>query len=198
MIEGQVLGTHNGDIAVPNDHHRAVASTDSAWLFAQLNRATTVATAAAVLTGVRGRAALAWINTNRSGSLFLARAALSPLVVAVDDSGGLWWASNPEWLRRIDRDHQLGMSEPHMMSEGTVMELRAARHHVDTVAVRSFTPTARPQDYRLPHAVWRGFSAQDRMADRRPVRTAGAPSWTHNQATARRIGRLRRELVEAR
>jgi len=144
----------------------AAGTTDSAWLFAQLDRTGTVAAAAAVLTGVRGRAALAWIRTDRPDILFLARAALSPLAIAFDADGAVWWASNPAWLRRIGREHQLEMSEPHMVLEGTVMELRPAPSHVDMVATRRFVPAARPNDQYLTHAVWRGFSAQDLAADR--------------------------------
>jgi len=81
-------------------------------------------------------------------------------------STAVWWASNPAWLRRIGREHQLEMSEPHMVLEGTVMELRPAPSHVDMVATRRFVPTSRPNDQYLTHAVWRGFSAQDRAADR--------------------------------
>jgi glucosamine--fructose-6-phosphate aminotransferase (isomerizing) len=166
MLVGQLLGTHNGDVTVPKGPNVAAGSTDSAWLFAQLDRTGTVAAAAAVLTGVRGRAALAWIRTDRPDSLFLARAALSPLAIAFDADGAVWWASNPAWLRRIGREHQLEMSEPRMVLEGTVMELRPALSHVDMVATRRFVPAARPNDQYLTHAVWRGFSAQDLAADR--------------------------------
>ncbi len=162
MLVGQLLGTHNGDVTVPRGFDLGTRTTDSAWLFDQLGRAGTVAAAAAVLTGVRGRAALAWIHMGRADDLFLARAALSPLAIAHDIEGGLWWASNPGWLRRIGLEHGLDMSEPYMVPEGTVIQLRPAEDHVDMVAKRRFVPTARPGDHHLAHAVWRGFSAQDR------------------------------------
>ncbi len=166
MIVGAVLGTHNGDVTVPyTDGDHQVAETDSAWLFSQLSSTTTVAAAAAVLTGVRGRAALAWVNAARPGSLFLARAALSPMAVAQDSDGALWWASNPAWLRKVGHRHHLGMSDPRMVHEGSAMEFRAAGDHVDMVAFRRFTATSRIRDQRLDHAIWRGFSARDRNFD---------------------------------
>lgn len=141
MIIGAVLGTHNGDVTVPytNGDHQA-AETDSAWLFSQLSPTTTVAAAAAVL----------------------ARAALSPLAVAQDSDGALWWASNPAWLRKVGYRHHLGMSDPQMVPEGSAMEFRAAGDHVDMVAFRRFTATSRVRDQRLDHAIWRGFSTRDR------------------------------------
>lgn len=58
------------------------------------------------------------------------------------------------------------MDEPCMVLEGSVIELRAAGDHVDMVAMRRFIPTARPQDHQLAYAIWRGFNARDRNADR--------------------------------
>jgi glucosamine--fructose-6-phosphate aminotransferase (isomerizing) len=165
MIVDAVLGTHNGDVTVPYTDGAQATETDSAWLFSQLSPTTTVATAAAVLTRVRGRAALAWINAVRPGSLFLARAALSPLAVAQDSAGALWWASNPAWLRKVGYRHHLGMSDPQMVPEGSAMEFRAADDHVDMVAFRRFTATSRVRDQHLDHAIWRGFSTRDRNFD---------------------------------
>lgn len=166
LIVGAVMGTHNGDITVPFDDDFDPSGTDSAWLFSQLISASTVATAAAVLSGMRGRAALAWINATRPGSLFLARAALSPLSLAQDAHGALWWASNPGWLRHIGRG-KLQMSEPQMLLEGTVLEMRPARHHIDTTGRQNFTAVSRARDRHLAHAIWRGFTKRDLDADRK-------------------------------
>lgn len=57
MAYGDILGTHNGDVRVrPN---LAREGTDSEWLFGQLDRARSLRSTTAVLTGLRGRAALA-------------------------------------------------------------------------------------------------------------------------------------------
>jgi glutamine phosphoribosylpyrophosphate amidotransferase len=75
MLVDDVIGTHNGDVTAP-----CVDSvTDSAWLFSQLGRATSVKATVAFLTGIRGRAALVWARRSRPDLLFLGRAALSPL-----------------------------------------------------------------------------------------------------------------------
>ena len=88
---GDIIGTHNGDVTAPTRN----GSTDSAWLFDQLDHAPTIKATAAVLTRLRGRAALAWTRRSRSDLVYLARTALSPLATAIDRAGALWWASNP-------------------------------------------------------------------------------------------------------
>lgn len=165
---GQVVGTHNGDVdtwPVPEDF-----GTDSAWLFARLDQARDLAGVTRALTALRGRAALAWARLDQPGHLMLARAALSPLAVAWDLHGGLWWASNPQWLRTVDRHHSLGLSKPEMLREGTVLTLGAARTQVKVVEERMFLPTCRPVDRRLAfYVAWRGFTARDRLRDERQL-----------------------------
>ena len=36
----------------------------------------------------------------------------SPLATATDRAGGLWWASNPEWLRELNDWHELELTNP--------------------------------------------------------------------------------------
>jgi glucosamine--fructose-6-phosphate aminotransferase (isomerizing) len=48
-----------------------------------------------VLSALHGRAALAWVDRTRPGRPHLARAALSPLCVAVNGERNLYWASKP-------------------------------------------------------------------------------------------------------
>ena len=166
MRVGDVLGTHNGDVKVW-PRARRTGGTDSAWLFEQLERSTSDRATAAVLAGLRGRAALAWARLSEPGYVFLARASLSPLAVAVDLEGALWWASNPSWLRKVDRWSNLRLSEPIMLREGTLLTLRATSTAVEIVGRRSFTPTCRRLDEQLANlAVWRGFDAHDRTTDR--------------------------------
>src|SRR5664279_4470555 len=156
---GDIIGTHNGDVTAPTRN----GSTDSAWLFDQLNHAPTMKATAAVLTNLRGRAALAWTRRSRSDLVFLARTALSPLATATDRAGALWWASNPEWLRELDDWHDLELSNPVPMFEGTLIVLRSDRDEVTLTAHRRVTATSRPRDERLAHsAAWRGFTITDR------------------------------------
>lgn len=156
---GDIIGTHNGDVTAPTRN----GSTDSAWLFTQLNNTTTIRATAAVLTSLRGRAALAWVRRSRPDLVFLARTALSPLATATDRAGGLWWASNPEWLRELDGWHDLELTNPVQMVEGTLLVLRSDREEVTLSAHRRFTATSRPHDERIAHsAAWRGFTIADR------------------------------------
>ena len=156
---GDIIGTHNGDVTAPTRN----GSTDSSWLFDQLDHAPTITATAAVLTSLRGRAALAWTRRSRSDLVFLARTALSPLATATDRAGALWWASNPEWLRELDDWHDLELSNPVPMFEGTLIVLRSDRDEVTLTAHRRFTATSRPRDERLAHsAAWRGFTIRDR------------------------------------
>ena len=109
MSTGNIIGTHNGDVTVPTTLR---GSTDSAWLFGQLNHTRSTTSTASVLTGLRGRAALAWTRRSHPQLVYLARAALSPLATAIDQGGALWWASNPEWLRQISNWHDLELTHP--------------------------------------------------------------------------------------
>ena len=159
MDAGDIVGTHNGDVTAPTRN----GSTDSAWLFNQLNNTTTISATASVLTSLHGRAALAWVHRQRPDLVFLARTALSPLATATDRAGALWWASNPEWLRELDGWHDLELTDPVQMVEGTLIVLRSDRDEVTLSAHRRFTATSRPRDERVAHsAAWRGFTITDR------------------------------------
>jgi hypothetical protein len=160
MAVGDIIGTHNGDVTAPVIR---AGSTDSAWLFGQLDRAGSIKATASVLTGLRGRAALAWTRRSRPGLVYLARTALSPLSTAIDRGGALWWASNPQWLREIGNWHDLELSNPVQMREGTLIVLNSDLDEVGLVTHRRFTPTSRPRDERIAHTTaWRGFTTTDR------------------------------------
>jgi len=159
---GDIIGTHNGDVTAPTRN----GSTDSAWLFNQLNPAITVLATTSVLAGLRGRAALTWARRSRPDLVFLARTALSPLATATDRGGALWWASNPGWLRELDDWYDLELSNPVPIIEGTLIVLQSGHQEVTLSAHRSFVATSRPHDERLAHnAAWRGFTLADRRAE---------------------------------
>ncbi|MET0863368.1 MAG: hypothetical protein ABWZ98_03450 [Nakamurella sp.] len=179
MEIGAIVGTHNGDVTAPPDRD---VDTDTAWLFGRLDRARSLAEITFELSALRGRAALAWSSKSLPGLLFLARAALSPLVTAVDRHGALWWGSNPEWLRQISISHRLDLSTPALMAEGEVVLLRSDVDRV-TVADRArFIPTARPRDvWNADATCWRGFSSLDRelAARRQNYRVDSSDAYTH-------------------
>ncbi len=159
MDAGDIVGTHNGDVTAPTRN----GSTDSAWLFDQLGHAPTIKATTSVLTSLRGRAALAWARHSRPDLVFLARTALSPLATATDRAGALWWASNPQWLRELNDSHDLQLSKPVQMLEGTFIVLRSDLNEVTQAADRRFIATSRPHDERIAHsAAWRGFTLTDR------------------------------------
>ena len=169
MRRGDILGIHNGDVAVWPALPRG--GTDSAWLFSQLDRSRSLRSTTAVLAGLRGRAALAWTRLSQPEYVFLARAALSPLAAAVDREGALWWASNPAWLRLVDRTHGLGLCAPAMIPEGTLLVLQSMATTVQVAHRRTFVPTCRRVDERLADfAVWRGFDRRDENNDRAALR----------------------------
>jgi len=177
---GDIIGTHNGDVTAPTRN----GTTDSAWLFNQLKNTATIKATASVLTGLRGRAALAWVRRSRPDLVFLARTALSPLATATDRAGGLWWASNPEWLRELDDWHDLELTNPLPMIEGTLLVLcsdrdevtcpRTADSQLPAAPVTNASRTARPGVVsRSPIAVTNSTTAT--TTSRAPTRTEQLP-----------------------
>ncbi len=178
LVVGSILGTHNGDVSTTtlapmvDERIRIVGDTDTEVLLAAL--ASTDGTAEelrAVLENIEGRAALAWVDRSRPHGVWLARAALSPLAVAGDGHGGLWWASNPEWLRRIEQHFRLGLGKPRMLREGTLLRVRGRNGGLDAQIAPPFVPLARARDRRLAElAVWRGFTRSDKASDKAQLR----------------------------
>ena len=175
LAVGTLLATHNGDVdpdTVPHSQHVTSDSTDSEVLFSALATAhrdrVNTARLVQILTLTRGRSALAWTDTARSGGrVWLARAGLSPLAVGQDVDGGLWWASNPDWLRQLSRELPLPFRRLTLVEEGTLLSATPMATQVRLVEHASFKPTVRARDARLlDSAVWRGFSQRDRASDR--------------------------------
>lgn len=156
---GPIIGTHNGDVTVPADW--PVDNTDTAYLYRNLAKTDRRRDVLAVLQGLRGRAALTWARIDQPGYLHLARTALSPLWIADDAAQGIWWASNPEWLRLIDADHDLGLHRIRPLREGTYRQLSTGPTTVRTVDHAKFTATSRARDERLAYTALRGFDPDD-------------------------------------
>ncbi len=194
MIAGYLVGTHNGDIDVDSlPHPRPAATrgdTDTERLLlalhaARRDRRRTVQ----VLRGVEGRAALAWIDRSRPHRVYLARAALSPLALAWDREGNLYWASNPDWFRRIDTalHGAAGFHQITLVREGTLLTVDLSAAAPQVIDRRHFVPRARPRDRRLgDHVVWRDFHLDDIAADKAQAHHAVAPlrAGTPNTAPA--------------
>ena len=188
LLAGALAGTHNGDVDAGALRARfglrpGPNGTDSEAIFQALAAAGNAAARTEVLAAVRGRAALAWADRGRPRRVHLARAALSPLAVASDADGNLWWASNPKWLRTAERETGVSLTECRLLAEGTYAVFEARSGRVRLAASRSFTPLARPSDVRYQEPAWRGFTRADRLAGQRPgmvrhkVDHGGVPAW---------------------
>jgi glutamine phosphoribosylpyrophosphate amidotransferase len=201
---GSLLGTHNGDLDVDTIRH-APAPLDPTWgpypswtdsrvVYDALATAHTrgrvnTRRLVTILSGMRGRAALVWTDTadttaRGTGRVWLARAGLSPLAIAHDVDGGLWWASNPEWLRRLSCTFGLPLRNIELLPEGVLMSATPQQSRIKVTVHARFKPTVRHQDLRLVRAaVWRNFTPADCRDDgavmRHRVVGAGLSRPTH-------------------
>ncbi|MFC5187858.1 class II glutamine amidotransferase [Actinomadura harenae] len=175
-----IVATHNGDIEAAAFRARfappdAAGGTDSEPVFQVLAGQASVPDVLAVLTALVGRAALAWVDRARPEIVHLARAACSPLSVAVDDEQNLYWASNPKWFRLAERHTSVRFATIVMLREGTYLRLGppspGARPEVLSGA--GFLPTARAYD--VDDRVWTGFTPSDATRDRDGLRHRVAP-----------------------
>lgn len=114
--------------------------------------------------------ALAWAWLQDPDTVWLARGALSPLALGFDVDGGLWWASNPGWLRTLREDGLVELKSTFMVAEGHLLRLTRTEHWVLRER-HDFTAHGRYGDrYRL-HAVWRGFDPFDAQEDLDRIRS---------------------------
>lgn len=181
LSAGPLLCTHNGDLdttTIPwtvsgGDDE---SGTDSHQLFQAIAAAHTrgrglTARLVKILSDVRGRAALAWTDTSCSDRrIWLARAGLSPLAVGVDQHSGLWWASNPSWLREMGLHAELQITVT-LLPEGTLWVAVPYQRHVRCTLIAEFKPTVRRRDESIAAvAVWRGFTREDTTYDQSLLR----------------------------
>jgi glucosamine 6-phosphate synthetase-like amidotransferase/phosphosugar isomerase protein len=192
---GQLIGTHNGDVdawrlRAEYDLPRATGETDTEVLYQALDQeGGVILPTLDVLESVVGRAALVWTDRRWPQLVMMARTAVSPLSVAVDTEGNLYWASNPGWFRKAACAADVTIAEILMVPEGTLMMIDYSSGSPALVGDRRFTATARAKDDRLAHIVaYRGFSIEDQVADeevcshrtlREPQRSrsVSAPLW---------------------
>ncbi|MEU5421447.1 hypothetical protein [Streptomyces sp. NPDC020667] len=190
---GQLIGTHNGDVDALDlqsayELPDPTGQTDTEVLMQALDQAGgVIAATLQVLESALGRAALAWTDRRWPNLVMLARTAVSPLAVAVDDDGNLFWASNPGWFPVAARRSGVRIQRERiwLMPEGTLLlvdystgaPLLAGRHR--------FTATARTRDDRLaPIVAYRGFSKGDRAADQKLINHRTLPDPVRLRRTA--------------
>lgn len=176
---GQVIGTHNGDIDVETVRGRRAlpppqGQTDTEILFQALDAAAgAIEPTLDILAGAIGRAALAWVDLRFPGQVRLARTAISPLAVAVDSDGTLYWASNPGWFNPAPAEAGVRISpeDVWLLPEGTLLIVDYRQGRVRVAERHEFTPTARSLDERLLDDIAHlGFSRRHRQADRALIR----------------------------
>ena len=169
VVGDGLIGTHNGDVdaeALRRDLAPELplprGETDSEALLLALDRVRgDPAAVCDVLSTVQGLAALAWLDRHAPDLVFLARAALCPLAIALDARGNLFWASSPAWFRQLDEQTggRLGF-EVERVGEGTLLAITGGG--APTIAARRlFEPVARPgDDWRFP-TIWNGLDPAD-------------------------------------
>ena len=171
MTVGRLIATHNGDVEIAsipglNTLPHPNGGTDTERLFQAIASEASIEGIAKMLSQVKGRAALAWIDTKVEDTLYLARAALSPMATALDAEGNLYWASNPDWFRQVDKalKGKVGFHTITMFNEGTLAIINTKL--VEVEHIERFTPIIRAKDSRLISiAVHRGFTLADKTAD---------------------------------
>ncbi|WP_171064594.1 class II glutamine amidotransferase [Actinomadura soli] len=173
-----VVATHNGDIDAAGLRSRfalppASGTTDSEPIFQLLAGCADRSAVTGVLEALVGRAALAWVHRDRPTEVHLARAALSPLTVAVDTEQNIYWASNPRWFREAERHTRVEFATVVLLREGTYLKVGMECHpgrrdRPEVLATAAFLPTARATD--MDGRVWTGFTRADEECDRAGLR----------------------------
>ena len=124
-----LIGTHNGDVDTTSVGYtgKTIGSTDTEELYRKIDeKKSHRANLKTLLEKVEGRMALAWYDARLPHRLYLARAGQSPLSVAYDQDGNFYWASNPDWFRRISKKFNNAVQfTVHIIQEGTLMTVNA-------------------------------------------------------------------------
>ena len=209
LMAGHLVGTHNGDIdtaSIPGGatHKKsAFGATDTEILYRALNRSRLDRRGVtAVLRTVKGRAALAFINRENTSRLYLARTALSPLSYAYDVDGNFYYASNPNWFRKVSEHTGVVFTDITLIPEGHLLTVNTTTGEVEDV--RRFTPTCRESDLALINtAVYRNFDSDDKSADQRlhrhkvATRLPAWPSLTKVPVTRKQAGAATKSTAHA-
>jgi hypothetical protein len=117
-----------------------------------------------VLTALIGRAAFVWSDSRHPGIIWFARTAISPLALARDADGTLYWASNPGWFRHASAAGvHIAAKDIRLIPEGVLLRVGTRGTRPRLTGPHTFTATARLLDEQLLHDVAHpGFSNADR------------------------------------
>lgn len=184
-----LVGTHNGDIDVSSAKTPlpCLGDTDTERLYRKIgshrsHRGKIVKT----LEEARGRIALAWYDARLPNRLYLSRAGQSPLSIAVDSEGNLYWASNPNWFRIIQKklDNSVIFTSINTILEGTLLTISNAEGIIEVTDMREFTPTVRHRDSRFPlSSLFRNFEKTDIEVEEKNVNHKVAPAPVYKSTT---------------
>jgi len=177
MLVGDLLGTHNGGVAIKPLVEEygldLVGNTSSEAIFAALDSScwgADVARMVRLLEGLKGRAALAWVDRNSPRTIYLARTALSPLTTAWDSLGNFYWASSRQWFITVEEASKdmFGFRDISQWEEGTLKVYEAKNAGAELKETRYFQPFIRECDLRVPdHILWDYRDADWERANRR-------------------------------
>lgn len=184
---GAITGAHNGDVSatsVPVSKTAArliTGETDSAHVFAAMHAANNDRRKMTeMFRRIRGRGAYAFLDRRAPHRLYLVRTAFTPLCFTYDQHGNFYYASNPDWFRRVHHAHpDIVFDDPTLLPEG--MLLTVDTRTGEPVDARRFTPTCRPKDQSIGEmTAYRGFTAADKAADKQLQRhkvSQKLPEW---------------------
>ncbi len=157
MLVGNLIGTHNGGVAIQQLVERyglgeMLGHTSSEAIFAALNTCGgNIDQIVRVLEGLRGRAALAWVDRNEPKRIYLARTALSPLATAWDEHGNFYWASSRQWFLTVDElsNYMCGFKNITQWQEGTLKVYQSRKTGAELQETRYFQSYVRESDVRV-------------------------------------------------
>lgn len=166
IVVGPVVGVHNGGIWNDNDlfsHMKEdvdrIAEVDSEAAFAAIaygiGRLPEANNLMDCLEQIEGSAALAWYDDDDDKrTLHLARVFGSPLVIAQNNFGSLFFASTEETIKDALKDVQCEIVFLENAVEGSYFEVREGR----ITATDKFTPAGKPYASSSTYAGWKSHA----------------------------------------
>ena len=122
-----IVGIHNGCIYNDDNifdmigrQHR-IAQVDSEAIFALLARADL--DTSDILAMIEGSAAIAWLETENSRILHLARISSSPLIISHTENGSLFFASTQECISKASAKQGIKIVDSEVVKEGQYLQV---------------------------------------------------------------------------
>lgn len=175
LAVGTVVGTHNGDIDADSvaewvpARAKFFGGTDTESLYRAIDGVRSHrGKIRNILSSAEGRVALAWYDRKYPNRINLARGGLSPLVVAIDNENNLYWASSPEWFKKIEETFEgmVRFDNVFIIPEGTLITVTFDNGEPEIQQVRNFQPVVRSSDTMLSDSIiWRGWVESDMKID---------------------------------